>query len=363
MLEPIDSPQGAEVRVGGQTLINFSSNDYLGIANDPTVGQAFAHAVVRWGAGAGASRLVVGDTEAHRSLERALAELKRAERVLLFNSGYSANSGMLPVLSGPEDAIFSDALNHASLIDGCRLSRAKLEIYPHLDMDVLGRKLARSSARRKWVCAESVFSMDGDLAPLEPLAQLCERYGAALYVDEAHSTGVYGPRGAGLCDAVGVADRVDVRMGTLGKALGVFGAYAAVSSEVGEWLINRCRPFIFSTALPPALCVAAEAAVARVRDDESLRERLWRNIRYFAAGLAELGIEAEPRSPIFPVMLGSPEAALGASELLRARGILVKAIRPPTVPEGTSRLRFCISAAHSEPQLDAALEALAAIIG
>ncbi|HZH04992.1 MAG TPA: 8-amino-7-oxononanoate synthase [Myxococcaceae bacterium] len=361
-LEALDSPQGPEVRVGGRTLINFSSNDYLGLADDAEVKRAFVTGVGRWGAGAGASRLVVGDSEAHRSLERTLAEFKRAERVLLFNGGYAANAGMLSALCGPEDAVFSDALNHASLIDGCRLSRARVEIYPHLDVEALERRLAEVPARRRWVCTESVFSMDGDLAPLRELVGVCERNGAALFVDEAHGTGVFGPFGEGLCEALGLSERVDVRMGTLGKALGVFGAYAAAAEPLAELFVNRARSFVFSTALPPAVCCAAEAAVRRARDDSTLRERLWRNIRHFAAGLRALGLQGEPRSAIFPVVLGTPEAAVGAAEALRERGLLVKAIRPPTVPEGTSRLRFCLSAAHSEAQVDTALQAMREVL-
>jgi 8-amino-7-oxononanoate synthase len=364
-MEPLASPQGPEVQVGDEQLLNFSSNDYLGLANDGSIRAAFVEGVTRWGVGSGASRLVVGDSEAHHSLERELASLKRAERVLLFNSGYAANSGVLPVLASAEDAIFSDSLNHASLIDGCRLSRARLEIYPHLDLESLERRLAASSARRKWVCTESVFSMDGDVAPLREIVSLCERYGAGLYVDEAHATGVFGAGGSGLCEALGVEGQVDVRMGTLGKALGVFGAHVAVSGEVAEWLVNRARSFIFATALPPAICVAAEAAVRRARSPhgDGLRVTLWRHIHRFAAGLRELGQVAEPRSPIFPVILGSPERTLQASEALRRDGIWVTAIRPPTVPEGTSRLRFCLSAAHTEAQIDQALSSLKRVLG
>nr|WP_217917651.1 MULTISPECIES: 8-amino-7-oxononanoate synthase [unclassified Myxococcus] len=357
-LEPLDSPQGPVVRVGGETLVNFASNDYLGLAASPTVRAAALAAVERYGVGTGASRLVVGDTAAHHRLEARLAAFERAEAVRLFNSGYAANTGIIPALVGPEDAVFSDALNHASLVDGCRLSRARVRVYPHADVEALGRALAETPARRKLVVTDTVFSMDGDVAPLRDLVAACRAHGAALMVDEAHATGVLGARGAGLCDELGLENEVDLRMGTLSKALGGMGAYVATSRAVADLLVSRARPFVFSTALPAHLCAAAEAAVDAVEGDPDLRERLWRNIRRFADGLRGLGVRAEPRSAVFPIILGEPERALDAARRLREAGVLVKAIRPPTVPEGTSRLRFCLSAAHTVGHVDLALEAL-----
>nr|WP_216612734.1 8-amino-7-oxononanoate synthase [Myxococcus xanthus] len=357
-LEPLDSPQGPVVRVGGETLVSFSSNDYLGLAASPTVRAAALAAVERYGVGTGASRLVVGDTAAHHRLETRLAAFERAEAVRLFNSGYAANTGIIPALVGPEDAVFSDALNHASLVDGCRLSRARVCVYPHADVEALTRALAETPARRKLVVTDTVFSMDGDVAPLRDIVAACRAHGAALMVDEAHATGVLGARGAGLCDELGLEDAVDLRMGTLSKALGVMGAYVATSREVADLLVSRARPFVFSTALPAHLCAAAEAAVDAVEGDLDLRERLWRNIRRFADGLRGLGVRAEPRSAVFPIILGEPERALDAARRLREAGVLVKAIRPPTVPEGTSRLRFCLSASHTVGHVDLALEAL-----
>ncbi len=360
-LEPLDSPQGPVVRVGGEALVNFSSNDYLGLASSPTVRAAALAAVERYGVGTGASRLVVGDTAAHHRLEARLAAFERAEAVRLFNSGYAANTGILPALVGPGDAVFSDALNHASLVDGCRLSRARVCVYPHADVEALERALAQTPARRKLVVTDTVFSMDGDTAPLRDIVAACRAHGAALMVDEAHATGVLGTRGAGLCDELGLEAAVDLRMGTLSKALGVMGAYVATSRAVADLLVSRARPFVFSTALPAHLCAAAEAAVDAVEGDPPLRERLWRNIRRFADGLRGLGLRAEPRSAVFPVILGEPERALHAASRLREAGVLVKAIRPPTVPEGTSRLRFCLSAAHTVGHVDLALEALRAV--
>jgi 8-amino-7-oxononanoate synthase len=357
-LEPLDSPQGPLVRLGGETLVNFASNDYLGLAASPTVRAAAVAALELHGVGTGASRLVVGDTVAHQRLEARLAAFERAEAALLFNSGYAANVGTLQALVGPEDAVFSDALNHASLIDGCRLSRARVVVYPHADVEALERALASTPARRRLVVTDSVFSMDGDCAPLREIVDVCRAHGAGLLVDEAHATGILGSRGAGLCEALGLEGAVDVRMGTLSKALGGMGAYICASRAVVELVLNRARPLVFSTSLPAALCAAAEAAVDIVEHDDDLRARLWRNIHRFAKGLRSLGFPAEPRGAIFPVILGEPEHAIAASRALRARGLLVKAIRPPTVPEGTSRLRFCLSAAHTEGQVDLALDGL-----
>jgi 8-amino-7-oxononanoate synthase len=355
-LEPLASPQGPVVRIGGQSLVNFSSNDYLGLAADPRVARAFVAGLERWGVGAGASRLVVGDTEAHRRLEARLAAFEGTEAALIFNGGYPANLGLVQALVGRGDLVVSDALNHASLVDGCRLSRAEVAVVPHADVEAVARALARDGFRRRLVVTDAVFSMDGDPAPLGPLSEVCARAGAALLVDEAHATGVLGARGSGLCEATGV--RPDVRMGTLGKALGGFGAYAATTRAVADLLVNRARSVVFSTTLPPALCEALVVAIDVLETDPELRPRLWRNIRRFVDGLCRLGFAAEPRSAIVPVILGTPERAVRASAFLRERGLLVKPIRPPTVPEGTSRLRFALSAAHTEAHVDRALQAL-----
>lgn len=360
-LEALESPQGPVVRVAGRELVNFSANDYLGLAADPRLAQAMAASAQTAGVGSGASRLVTGDQAAHRSLEAALADFERAEAVLLFNAGYAANVGVVSALVSREDVVFSDALNHASLVDGCRLSRARTVVYPHGDVDALESALKSEVGRRKLVVTDAVFSMEGDLAPLPELVAACERQGAALMLDEAHATGVLGPTGAGLAEACGLIERVDIRVGTLGKSLGVFGAYAASSRPVVDLLINRARPLVFSTMLPPPVCAAAERAVGLVRSEPGLRERLWRNIHRFASGLKALGLPAEARSAVFPVLMGAPEQALAAAAFLRRRGLLVKPIRPPTVPTGTSRLRFALSAAHTEAQIDLALAGLKAL--
>jgi 8-amino-7-oxononanoate synthase len=356
LLEPLASPQGPVVRLGGQWLLSFSSNDYLGLAADPRLARAFAAGLERWGVGSGASRLVVGDTEAHRRLEARLAAFEGTEAALIFNGGYPANLGLVQALVGRGDLVVSDALNHASLVDGCRLSRAEVAVVPHADVEAVARELARDGFRRRLVVTDAVFSMDGDPAPLGPLVEVCARAGAALLVDEAHATGVLGTRGSGLCEATGV--RPDVRMGTLGKALGGFGAYAATTRAVADLLVNRARSVVFSTTLPPALCEAMVVAIDLLEHDPELRPRLWRNIQRFVDGLRSLGLVAEARSAIVPVILGTPERAVRASAFLRERGLLVKPIRPPTVPEGTSRLRFALSAAHTEAHVDRALQAL-----
>ena len=357
-LEPLRSPPGAEIELRpGERLVNFSSNDYLGLAGDARVAQALADGARQWGAGAGASRLVCGDFVPEHELERELAELSRSEAALLFASGYAANCGILPALAGPEDLVLSDALNHASIIDGCRLSRARVEVYPHVDVGAVDRAL-RAPARRKVVVTDAVFSMDGDRAPLPELAAACARWGAILIVDEAPATGVIGPHGQGLAAALGVS--ADVRMATLSKAFGVAGAYVATSRAVCELLVNRARPLIFSTALPPALACAASMSLRILAGPEGddRRARLWSSVHRFAAGLREMGIAAREDSAILPIVLGEPERALSVAARLRDRGILAKPIRPPTVPPGTSRIRFALTAMHTPAHVDAALSAL-----
>ena len=339
-LEPLDSPVGARVQVQGRTLLNFSGNDYLGLANEPSVGAAARAAIEAHGVGTGASRLVVGDTAAHHSLERALARFLGTEATLLFNSGYAANVGVLTSLFGPGDVLFSDELNHASLIDGCRLSRAQVVVFPHRDVEALETLLRAHPGRRRAIVTDSVFSMDGDRAPVKALATLAQRHGAAFIVDEAHATGVLGPAGRGWCAAEDVTP--DVHVGTLSKALGSFGGFVSASHAVCELLLNRARPLIFSTALPAALCAAAERALSLVQSGV-LQAKLHGNL----AALGDALGRPTPPSAIVPVVLGSAEAALSASLALREAGLLVKAIRPPTVAEGTSRLRVSVSAAHS----------------
>jgi 8-amino-7-oxononanoate synthase len=362
-LEPLGPAQGPVVTVGGRSLVNLCSNDYLGLAADPRLRRAAADTALAEGAGSGAARLVAGDLPVHGRLETALAAWKHQEAALLFNSGYHANAGVPPALVGRDDAVFSDVLNHASIVDGCQLSRAELVRYPHRDVDALDGLLARTRARRKLVVTDAVFSMDGDAAPLRELADACERHGAMLYVDEAHSAGVLGRTGAGLAEALGVSDRVDVHMGTLGKALGAFGAYVAGTRPLRELLVSRARTFVFTTALPPAACGAALAALEVIRAEPQRRAHVMALAERMKAGLTALGFDvSQVASPILPVVLGSETRALAASAALRERGFFVRAIRPPTVPRGTSRLRVALSAAHDDAQIDAFLGALAEVL-
>jgi 8-amino-7-oxononanoate synthase len=359
-LEPLGGAQGAVVTMNGRSLVNLCSNDYLGLASDARLVRAAVVATEREGAGAGAARLVAGDLPVHGALERRLAAFKGTPAALLFSSGYHANVGVVAALVDREDAIFSDRLNHASIVDGCRLSLAKTHRYPHCDVDALDQLLAGTKARRKLVVTDAVFGMDGDAAPLAAIADACERHGAMLYVDEAHATGVFGPTGAGLCEAEGVTARVDVVMGTLGKALGSFGAFVAGSRRLVDWLISRARTFVFTTALPPGACGAALAALDVLVDDPARRERLHALARRMREELAAMGFDmSRVVAPIFPVVLGDEAVALDASRRLRARGYFVRAIRPPTVPPGTSRLRVSVTASHTEDQVDGFVEALA----
>jgi 8-amino-7-oxononanoate synthase len=363
VVETIAPVQAAVVEVGGRRLVNLCSNDYLGLCADARLARAAGAAAERGGAGSGASRLVAGDLPVHGELERRLAAWKGTETALLFSSGYHANLGAIAALAGREDAVFSDRLNHASILDGCLLSRAEVHRYPHRDAAALERLLRGSRARRKLVVTDAVFSMDGDAAPLAEIADACERHGAMLYVDEAHSTGVLGPSGAGLAEALGVTGRVDALMGTLGKALGSFGAFVCGPRRLRELLVSRARTFLFTTALPPAACGAALAALDVVRDEPERRARLDALLRRTRVGLEALGFPLPAVvAPIFPVVLGEERLALEASRRLRERGYFVRAIRPPTVPPGTSRLRVTVTAGHDEAQVDGFLAALAAVL-
>jgi 8-amino-7-oxononanoate synthase len=355
--------QGPEVEIDGRRVLCFASNDYLGLAGDDRLVRASIAALERAGAGAAASPLISGHMEPHDQLERELAEWMGSEAAILFGSGYHANIGTIAALVGPEDEIFSDALNHASLIDGCRLARARVSIYPHRDTRALGRALEASRARRRLVVTDSVFSMDGDVAPLAEIVALAERARAWVMVDEAHATGVFGPEGAGLAAALGLGERITVRMGTLGKALGGYGAFVAGSRALIDWLVNRARAYVYSTALPPAVVGAVRAAVVIARTEETRRERLWQNARRLHAGLAAAGCEPAPlESPIVPLVLGGSRTALEVARRTLAAGVLAPAIRPPTVPEGTARLRLTPIATHRAEQIDRAVDVLAGAV-
>lgn len=359
----VEGPQRAVIRIDGRDAVNFSSNNYLGLADSPLLKDAMRASLDEDGVGAGASRLIVGTLRPHRRLEEELARFHQTEAALVFNSGYQANVGVLSALTGPNDIIYSDALNHASLIDGCRLARAQVQVYAHADLDDLNRRLVATaaSARRRFILTDTVFSMDGDLAPLEHLSAIAARHDAALLVDEAHATGVLGPDGRGLAAALGV--KAHIHVGTLGKALGTFGAYVAGSRSLIDFLANRARSFIFTTALPPAIAAAATAAVRFVASPAGATQRtqLRSLVSRFAAGLGQLGLAAPGLggSPIFPILVGDDRRVMDLTERLLASGLYVQGIRPPTVPDGTARLRFALMATHTAAHIDQALAALA----
>ena len=366
LLRRIEGGPGVRVRVDGRPVINFSSNDYLGLAASDEAAAAAGAASREFGCGATASRLVCGTFAVHAELESALARWQGAEGALLFNSGYQANVGVLSALAGPGDLVVSDQLNHASIIDGCRLSRAEVAIYRHGDAAHAEELLSARGrhARRRFIVSDSLFSMDGDPAPLAELASVAYRQGAALMVDEAHAVGCFGARGRGLAAMNGVP--VDILVGTFGKAFGSFGAFVVSRGVVREVLLNRARSFVFTTALPPAVVAASRAALETVDSEEGerLRARLAGLVARMQDGLRRLGLLAEGSgsSPIFPIVAGSEEAAMNCCEQLLERGIFAQAIRPPTVPRGTSRLRMTVTAAHLEPDIDAAVDGLGDLI-
>ena len=358
----IDGPEDPEVVVDGRHALLLCSNNYLGLANHPEVRAAATDAIERYGAGSGSSRLISGHLALHALLEEEIASWKGTEAALAFSSGYHANIGIIAALAGPDDAILSDELNHASLIDGSRLAKARVRIYRHVALDSLAEALRETAgARRRLIVTDSVFSMDGDRAPLREICELAKAHGAAVMVDEAHATGVCGPTGAGLVEELGLGGRVLVQMGTLGKALGSFGAYVAGPRSLVELLVNRARSFIFTTALPPASVGAARRAIALVREDPSLRERVWRNARDLRERLVDAGYRvAEVTSPILPVMIGESARVMALCEALLERGVFAQGIRPPTVPYGTSRLRVTVMASHTPEQIGRAGEAFVA---
>jgi len=355
------SASGPRVTIDGRQVLLLASNDYLGLAAHPRMKARAQEATAHWGTGSGASRLISGNMTLFDKLEAALARFKKTEAALVFNTGYMANAGLLQALTGHEDVIFSDELNHASIIDGCRLSRARIRVYPHRDMQALEGLLKQCGhARRRIIVTDGVFSMDGDLAPLPDLAALSIRYDGALIVDDAHGTGVLGPTGRGTLEHFGLAGRPDIIvMATLGKALGSFGACIAGSRDLREYLINRARSFIFTTALPPAAAAAALEALLILDDEPELRSQLADNADFMRAGLRALGFNTlDSRTQIIPLLIGGPEKAVAMARSLFEEGIFIQAIRPPTVPQGSSHLRITVMATHTRQDLTRALEAI-----
>jgi 8-amino-7-oxononanoate synthase len=354
-LRTITSAQGPRIVLDGRELLNFSSNDYLGLANDPALKEAAASAIEKYGVGAGASRLVCGNLQPYEDLERKLAAFKAREAAIVFGSGYAANIGTITALVGEGDVVILDKLDHASIIDGARQSGATIRVYPHKNLAKLESILQQGDAfRRKLIVTETVFSMDGDLAPLAEIVALKETYGAWLMIDEAHATGLYASNRRGIAEAAGVEDQIDVTLGTLSKALGCAGGFVVGSQVLIDFLRNRARSLIYSTALPPTICAAAAAAVDFVmsEDGHQRRDKLWRNVSAMKNGLSALGVANESRSPIIPIIIGEESAAVEVSRRLQERGIFVPAIRFPTVPKGKARLRVTVTAAHEPADIE-----------
>ncbi len=355
----VSSRQAARVTCNDHDVLLLCSNNYLGLADHPALAAASIEAIEQYGTSSGASRLVSGTMELHERLEAAVATFKKCEAALVFNSGHAANTGIIPALVGRGDVVFSDRLNHASIVDGILLSGARLVRYPHNDHQSLALLMEKHAKGRSLIVSDGVFSMDGDIAPLAELVQLKRRHGALLMVDDAHGCGVLGRQGRGSAELQGLGNDVDIQMGTFGKALGSFGAYAAVTAELRELLINRARSFIFSTSLPPSVLAASLAAVELVQTSEGdgLREQLRANSTFFRNSLVDAGFKIPAGSTqIVPIVIGSAVTTMEFSDALLAEGLFAQGIRPPTVPVGTSRLRFTLMATHTLADLAGAVE-------
>jgi 8-amino-7-oxononanoate synthase len=355
----VSGPQGPNIVLDGTRVLLLCSNNYLGLADSQRVQEAAADAALRWGVGAGASRLVSGTMTIHGRLEKRLAAFKGSEAALLFGSGYLANLGVVGTLAGAGDVVFSDELNHASIIDGCRLSRAQTFVYAHNDVEHLAWGLAQAGGRAALIVTESVFSMDGDVAPLEDIVELGRIYGARVAVDEAHATGCLGPGGRGAVAALGLEREVDVVVGTLGKALGAYGAFVACDLELAELFTNSARSLIFSTAPPPPAIAGALAALELLEEQPRRVERLRANADVLRAELAREGFDvAGSSTQIIPLVIGDARTAMRVCEAALERGVFAQAIRPPTVPDGTSRLRLAVMATHTKDELREAARVL-----
>lgn len=360
----VKGPSSPAVLTGDGEKLNFCSNDYLGLANNIQIRQAMAEAAHRWGASPASSRLVSGNTSAHEELQRELADFLGTEAAIVFPSGYQANVGAVTALSRPGDVIFSDALVHASIVDGCRLSRAQVRIYRHGDMEHLGQLLeSHSEAPLKLIVTEGVFSMDGDESPLAAICSLAATHGALVYVDEAHSLGIMGPKGRGLTAKLGLDEQVAVRVGTFGKAFGTAGAFVATSRVAVDLICSSARSLLYTTAAPAPLIEATRVGLLLVRDAAEKREMLEKNVTFWRARARERGINiSDSKTPIQPVVVGSNSDVMAVSEALWQRGLFVQGIRPPTVPEGTSRLRITLTAEHTTDQIDFLIQGLAGVL-
>lgn len=359
-LNVVESAQGTHVKIKGKTYLSFCSNNYLGLANHPVIIKAVKEAVEEYGWGSGASRLVSGNMQLHKVLEDEISEFKGKGASIVFPTGYMANIGAISSLVSGGDLVICDKLNHASIIDGCRLSGADFRVYAHCDMEKLETILRKSSKYpRKLIVTDSVFSMDGDLAPLTDIVEIAAKYKAMVMVDEAHGTGVFGKDGRGVVEHFNLRENVDVIMGTLSKAVGSLGGYVSGDTDLIDYLRNRARTFMYTTALPPAVCAASIAGLRLIRNDSSIREALWQNVRFLKEKLALLNLDRIPsESPIMPILIGDAEKAVDVSKFLYQRGILIPAIRPPTVPANSSRLRMTVMSTHTKEDLAKLVDAL-----
>ena len=363
-IRTVESPQGAWLQVDGKRVLNLTSNNYLGFANHPRLKEAALQAIQEWGVGPAAVRTIAGTLSLHRILEKKLADFKGTEAVISLQSGFCANLATIPALVGRGDLIFSDELNHASIIDGCRLSRAEIIRYAHADPEDLRQKLREHAHRgkRRLIVTDGVFSMDGDIAPLPEIADLAEEYECILMVDDAHGEGVLGRSGRGIVDHFNLHGRVHIEIGTLSKAFGVVGGYVAGSRLLCEWLYQRARPFLFSSAVTAADTAACIAAVDILQESDALVKKLWDNARYFQKGLKEIGINiGKTETPITPMIFGDEQLTQRFSQRMYEEGLFATAIAYPTVPRGQARIRCMVSAAHERKDLDFALEKIGLI--
>jgi glycine C-acetyltransferase len=360
-LHELESACGAVSRVDGREVINLASNNYLGLTTHPRLVEAAIEAARKYGAGTGAVRTISGTMDLHMELERRIAAFKHVEACVVFQSGFAANSGTVAAILGPEDHIISDELNHASIIDGCRLSKAKIHVFPHRDIEAAERKLAEltSAPGRKLLITDGVFSMDGDIAPLPQLVRIAEKYGAIMMVDDAHASGVLGRNGRGTVDHFGLHGRVHIQVGTLSKAVGVLGGYVCGSRNLIEYLYHRARPFLFSTSHPPAVTAACLAAFEVLEQEPGRIERLWENTRFFQQQLRAAGFDLGlSETPITPILVGEAKTAHEFSRLLFEEGVFAVGIGYPTVPRGKARIRTIVTATHTREQLAQAAEAI-----
>ena len=362
-LNIVEGAQGTHLKIKGKTCLSFCSNNYLGLANNPLVIKAVEDAVAKYGWGAGASRLVSGNMRMHEALEDEISRFKGKEASIVFPTGYMANIGTISSLVSKGDLVICDKLNHASIIDGCRLSGADFRVYPHCDMEKLENILKKSSKySRKLIVTDTVFSMDGDIAPLPDIVRIAHKYEAMVMADEAHGTGVFGENGRGVVEHFNLSKKVSIVMGTLSKAVGSLGGYVSGDADLINFLRNKARPFMYTTALPPAVCAASIAGIKLIRKNPSLRKSLWNNVRYLKKELDLLNFNLIPsESPIIPILIGDAKKAVDMSKLLYKKGILIPAIRPPTVPTRSSRLRMTVMSTHTRKDLERLLEVLSDI--